>query len=126
MPFAKEFDDRFHYGIQRAAETSGFLCERADLTSFLGDVLSWVRDRIASASFVVADLTTANPNVYLEVGYAWGCNVPTILLVSEAAELRFDARNQRCLVYEGSIRRLEELLTSELKALAARHGPTSG
>jgi hypothetical protein len=119
MPFAKEFDDRFHYGIQRAAEASGFLCERADLTPFLGDVLGWVRDRIASASFVVADLTTANPNVYLEVGYAWGRNVPTVLLVSEATELRFDARSQRCLVYEGSIRQLEELLTTELKALAA-------
>jgi hypothetical protein len=32
MPFAKEFDDRFHYGIQSAAEAAGFLCERADLT----------------------------------------------------------------------------------------------
>jgi hypothetical protein len=70
MPFAKEFDDRFHYGTQRAAEAAGFLCERADLTSFVGDVLERVRERIATASFVVADLTTANPNVYLEVGYA--------------------------------------------------------
>jgi len=126
MPFAKEFDDRFHYGIQRAAEACGFLCERADLTPFLGDVLTWVRDRIGSASFVVADLTTANPNVYLEVGYAWGRSVATVLLVSEATELKFDARSQRCLVYEGSIRKLEELLTAELKALAARSSQTSG
>lgn len=120
MPFAREFDDRFHYGIQRAAESAGFLCERADLTSFVGDVLSWVRVRIASAAYVVADLTTANPNVYLEVGYAWGREVPTVLLVSDTQELRFDVRSQRCLVYDGSIRQLEELLTSELKALATR------
>ena len=120
MPFAKEFDDRFHYGIQRAADAAGFLCERADLTSFVGDVLDWVRERITSASFVVADLTTANPNVYLEVGYAWGCKVPTVLLVSEAADLKFDVRGQRCLVYSGSIRQLEESLTKELKALGLR------
>ncbi len=122
MPFAKEFDDRFYYGIQRAAEAdAGLLCERADLTSFVGDVLDWVRERISTASFVVADLTTANPNVYLEVGYAWGCKVPTVLLVCETTDLKFDVRGQRCLVYGGSIRQLEESLTKELKAL----GPTS-
>lgn len=120
MPFAKEFDDRFHYGIQRAAEAAGFLCERADLTPFVGDVLDWVRERITSASFVVADLTTANPNVYLEVGYAWGCKVPIVLLVSETADLKFDVRGHRCLVYNGSIRQLEESLAKELKALGPR------
>jgi len=120
MPFAKEFDDRFHYGIQRAAEAAGFLCERADLTSFVGDVLDWVRERITTSSFVVADLTTANPNVYLEVGYAWGCKVPTVLLVSETTDLKFDVRGQRCLVYNGSIRQLEESLTKELKALGPK------
>jgi hypothetical protein len=128
MPFAKEFDDRFHYGIQRAAESVGFLCERADLTSFVGDVLSWVRERIDSAAFVIADLTTANPNVYLEVGYAWGRDVPTVLLVSDAHELKFDVHSQRCLIYDGSIRRLEELLAAELNALSRnyRGGLTGG
>jgi len=120
MPFAKEFDDRFHYGIQRVAESAGFLCERADLTSFTGDVITWVRERIASASFVLGDLTTANPNVYLEVGYAWGLNIPTILLVSDVQDLRFDTRGQRCLVYNGSIQSIEKLLTAELKALTAK------
>jgi hypothetical protein len=117
MPFAKEFDDRFHYGIQRAVQAAGFLCERADLTSFVGDVLGWVRERIESASFIVADLTTANPNVYLEIGYAWGHKIPTILVVSDIQDLRFDTRSQRCLVYEGSIKRLEELLTQEFNSL---------
>jgi hypothetical protein len=117
MPFAKEFDDRFHYGIQRAAEAAGFLSERTDLATFVGDVFDWVRERIDSAAFVVADLTTANPNVYLEVGYAWGVRVPTVLLVKEADELKFDVKGQRCLVYSGSIRQLEHLLTRELSSL---------
>jgi hypothetical protein len=64
--------DRFHYGIQRSAEAAGFLGERADLTSFVGDVLDFVRERISTASFLVADLTTANPNVYLDVGLRLG------------------------------------------------------
>jgi len=125
MPFAKEFDDRFHYGIQKAAESAGFLCERADLSSFIGDVLKWVLTRIESAAFVVADLSTANPNVYLEIGYAWGHNIPTILLVSDERDLKFDVRTQRCLVYEGSIQRLENLLAAELNSLAAESSHTN-
>lgn len=116
MPFAAEFDDRFHYGIRNAANAAGYLCERADLASFTGDVIAWVRDRIDKASLVVADLSSANPNVYLEVGYAWGRGVRTVLVVSSASELRFNVRGQRCLMFT-SIRQLEGLLTQELKNL---------
>ncbi len=116
MPFAPEFDDHFHYGIQQAVNAAGYLCERADLATFTGDVIAWVKERIDSARLLVADLSTANPNVYLEVGYAWGKGIPTVLLARDAADLRFDVKGQRCLVYN-SIRKLEESLTRELKAL---------
>jgi hypothetical protein len=119
MPFADEYADRFHYGIQGAVNAAGFLCERADLASFTGDVIAWVKQRIDNASLVVADLTTANPNVYLEVGYAWGRGVNTILLVAHGDELKFDVRTQRCLVFR-SIRHLEQLLTGELNSLKGR------
>jgi hypothetical protein len=116
MPFAEQYTDRFHYGIVGAVNAAGFLCERADLASFTGDVVAWVKDRIGSAALVVADLTDANPNVYLEVGYAWGRGVNTVLIVADGDDLKFDVRTQRCLVFR-SIRHLEELLTSELKSL---------
>ncbi len=116
MPFAPEFDDHFHYGIQQAVNTAGYLCERADLATFSGDVITWVKERIDSARLLVADLSTANPNVYLEVGYAWGKGIPTVLLARDATDLKFDVKGQRCLVY-GSIRKLEELLARELTQL---------
>ena len=119
MPFAEEYADRFHYGIMGAVNAAGFLCERADLASFTGDVIVWVKGRIDSAALVVADLSSANPNVYLEVGYAWGRGVNTVLLVAQGDELKFDVRAQRCLVFR-SIRHLEELLTAELRALRAQ------
>jgi hypothetical protein len=118
MPFADAMDDVFHYGIQGAVKAAGFLCERADLASFVGDVVEWVKRRISNATFVIADLTTANPNVYLEVGYAWGCGRPTILLVRDTAELKFDVKGQRCLTYK-SIKQLEEILGKELQSIAA-------
>lgn len=117
MQFGPDTDDRFHYGIQAAVRASGFLCERIDSGSFTGDILTQIKARIDSASFVVADLSAANPNVYLEVGYAWGRNIKTVLLAREAAELRFDVQSQRCVLYS-SIRDLEQKLTRELRQLS--------
>jgi hypothetical protein len=116
MPFAEEMDDIFHYGIQGAVHAAGFLCERADLSTFTGDVIEWVKKRIASSSLVIADLSAANPNVYLEVGFAWGCGRPTVLLCRDAEELKFDVKSQRCLVYK-KIRDLEASLRKELEGL---------
>lgn len=121
MPFAEEMDDVFHYGIQGAANGAGLLCERADLSAFTGDVVDWVKRRIASATLVVADLSSANPNVYLEVGYAWGCRIPTILLSRDPNDLRFDVKGQKCIVYK-SIKSLEEALRRELIGLS-KSGP---
>ena len=117
MHFAPEFDDAFHYGIYQPVNAAGCLCERADLATFTGDVIAWVKERIDSARLLVADLSTANPNVYLEVGYAWGRGVPAVLVARDTAELRFDVKGQRCLVYNNSIRQLEESLAKELKSL---------
>jgi hypothetical protein len=116
MPFNEKMDDVFHYGISGAVNKAGFLCERADLSSFTGDIMEWVKRRIKNAKLVIADLTTANPNVYLEVGYAWGCGIPTILIVQDTSELKFDVRGQRCLAYK-SIKHLEEILRTELENL---------
>ena len=116
MPFAEEMDDVFHYGIQGAVNAAGFLCERADLATFTGDVIEWVKERIASASLVIADLSDANHNVYLEVGYAWGCGRPTVLVVKDTSQLKFDVKSQKCLVYK-RIKDLESALRAELQNL---------
>ena len=116
MPFKDEMDDVYHYGIQGAVKAAGFLCERADLSAFTGDIMGWVRERIQSSKLIVADLTDANPNVYLEVGYAWGCGIPTVLLIGDYQDLKFDVRSQRCITYK-KIKDLEESLTTELEEL---------
>jgi hypothetical protein len=100
MPFRDEMDDVYELAIQGAVREAGFLCERADLSVFTGDVVQWVKDRIRSAEIVVADLTDANPNVYLEVGYAWGCGKPTLLLAKDEGELKFNVRGQKHILYK--------------------------
>jgi hypothetical protein len=116
MPFVPEMEDVYHYGILGPVRGANLLCERVDQAIFDGLIVQRIRDRIDSAKVVIADLSFGNPNVYLEVGYAWGRNKPTILLVRDIKELKFDVAASRCLVY-GSIRDLEKMLTTELSHL---------
>ena len=102
--------------VKPVVKEAGFICERADISSFTGDIMSWVRKRIESSTLVIADLTGANPNVYLEVGYAWGAGIPTVLVMRNTEELKFDVQGQRCLKYN-RIKDLEKGLASELKNL---------
>jgi hypothetical protein len=118
MPFAQEFDDTYHYGIYKPVHESGLLCERIDQSAFTGDILDQVKKKIRSAWLVVAELTGGNPNVYLEVGYAWGVGTPTILLARADHKLLFDVQGQRCLIY-GGIKQLEEKLAREIAQLRA-------
>jgi hypothetical protein len=116
MPFAETFSDVFHYGIRGAADRAGFVAVRIDEQTFTGDVLMEMKDQIARSTLVIADLSTANPNVYLEVGYAWGLGKPTVLVVNDQSEVKFDLRGQRYLKYT-TIKSLETALTKELTSL---------
>jgi hypothetical protein len=116
MPFSDKFRDVYDYAIQNALNQSGLLCERVDVAAFTGDILSHIKDRIRTSALLVADLSSANPNVYLEVGYAWGCGIPCVLLVQDTAELKFDVRGQRCIQYS-RIKELETKLCDELAGL---------
>jgi hypothetical protein len=114
MPFAEDFGDLFEYGIQRPVRNLGFLCERVDQDVFTGDILERIKFQIENSAAIIAVLTGANPNVYLEVGYAWGKGKPTILVTQE--DPRFDLQGQRHLKYR-QIRDVEDMLTRELLVL---------
>jgi len=102
MSFAKEMEDTYYYGIEPPLRAAGFVCERADQQSFVGDIVSWIRDRIKGSCLLVAELTMPNPNVCLEVGYAWGLDIPTVLVAKKAGipDIPFDLKTQKFLVYE--------------------------
>jgi hypothetical protein len=117
MPFSEDMEDTYIFGIQGPVNAAGYLCERVDLTTFTGDIIARIKSRIETASLVIADLTGANPNVYLEVGYAWGKNRPTLLIAKKGDELKFDVHSQRCLIYK-SISDLAKKLETDLASLS--------
>jgi len=116
MPFDVKLEDVYHYGIYRAADANGYECIRVDMKSFTGDILQQIKNSIELAVAVIAELSGENPNVHLELGYAWGKKIPTILLLPESQQLCFDVRGQKCLMYN-SIISLETELTTELYRL---------
>lgn len=119
MPFADEFLDEFEIGFHKAAKENAFICERLDLESFTGDIVAEIRKRIIGSNGVIALLNNLNPNVFLEIGFAWAHEKPTILVARDGLKLPFDVSGHRCIRYR-SIVELRRALSSEIAALKGR------
>lgn len=116
MPFKTDFSDEWEIAIQEACQKAEIICERIDTQAYVGDILTIIKDRISKYHGVIALLNESNPNVFLEVGFAWAKEKPTILLLKSGLDLPFDIRGQRCIMYK-SIAELRKLLESELVSL---------
>jgi hypothetical protein len=119
IPFNSDFLDHWELALQPAAHENDLLIERLDHETFLGDIVTEIRNRISKCVAMVAMLDGGNPNVFLEVGYAWGVGKPTILVLAETSEPPFDVRGQRIVRY-GRIGVLKSMLTAELRELASK------
>lgn len=122
MPYNDEMEDTYEFGIRGPVNEAGCLCERCDHDIFTGDILDRIKTRIANATVVIADMTGSNPNVYLEVGYAWGKGVPTLLIAREGEKLKFDVQTQKCIYYK-NITHLRKLLLEYMQKLLQEGGP---
>jgi hypothetical protein len=119
MPFAEEFTDEFEIAFREAAKASEYICERLDLETFTGDIISEIKKRILVSHGVIALLNNHNPNVFLEVGFAWAHNKPTILVAKSGTKLPFDVSGQRCIIYR-NISHLRQVLDAEIASLKAQ------
>jgi hypothetical protein len=116
MPFTDDFEDVYQFGIYAAVRRCGYVCEKVDEAMFTGPIIEQIKDGIQNASFVVADLSLERPNVYLEVGYAWGLKKPVILVAREGQRLHFDLSHHKCLFYK-NISRLSEALEKHVREM---------
>jgi hypothetical protein len=70
----------------------------------------------------VAEITTHNPNVFYELGYAHALRKPALLLVrrQEGETMPFDIRGYRAIFYDDSIggkKTVERNLKQHLRAI---------
>jgi hypothetical protein len=77
----REYDSRFER-ISDTLQEFGCVSIRIDKESPLGGLVEQIKDEIARARFVVADLTDERPSCYFEAGYAEALGKPVIYIAS--------------------------------------------
>jgi len=114
--------ERLRDTVHRALDRAGVKLITPDLEA--GAV--WAEattEAIASADFVIADVSRGNPNVFYEVGYAHALRKNTILLVSKDADpkLPTDLEGTFYLTYDPqNLRDLGEYITRAANGFRSR------
>lgn len=116
MPFSSQYDDTFLVAIQPAALAVNAAADRVDHAGRSGDVVQQIKDMIAAARAVVADLSDARANVCHEVGYAEALGKPVVQICSTpTTSLPFNLRNNQTIGYQiGQVSKLKTRLEREL------------
>lgn len=121
IPFRKELDDLYRYAIFKPLTEHGYSVVRMDEQAFTGDVIEVLKEKIATAEFVIAEISDENPNVYLEIGYAWGMQKQTFLVSRPDKKPPFNVRGHKIIRYN-SFYDLESAISAELAAIDAHIG----
>jgi hypothetical protein len=80
-PFGYPYDELFSEVIRPSAHSAHLTIKRADRAFQLGFVMCQrICKLIREAKYVMADITEFNPNVYYELGLAWGFGKKVLLL----------------------------------------------
>jgi hypothetical protein len=115
MPFSSEFDDVYNLAIKQACDDVGAYCERVDEQMFSDSILARVYNQIAKADVIVAELTSPNPNVYYETGYAHALQKHVVLVTKDASQIPFDLAHYPHVVYGSSLTTLKSGLEARLR-----------
>jgi hypothetical protein len=123
MPFAEEFTP-VYTAIRGAAARTGIHALRIDETSEPGPIINQITRELADSDFVIAEVSSNNPNVYYEVGLAHCSRKPTVLLATKSSlrSLPFDIRHNRVIAYDKRKRAdLEDSIARHLQFLVYHH-----
>jgi hypothetical protein len=118
MPFDDALRPIFKI-IQGVFRKPRWECARADDQWASRHILSSIIEAICETDVVVADLTTANANVYYEVGVAQAIGKDVILIAQDIEEVRSNLRGFNVHCY-GIDRTRNTRLTKDLRAIACK------
>lgn len=117
MPFNKKFDLVYEC-IEESVTQAQLKCVRADKEIFSGIIMDKIRENIAGAGIIIAELSEQNPNVFYELGLAHAWNKKVIMITQNIRNVPFDLKHWRMVIYDrGNIKGLKKKLRNELAAL---------
>jgi hypothetical protein len=120
MQFTEPFNSFFRHVIRPVAKRVGLEAFRASDVYKPGIILEDILHDILESEVIIAEITSGNPNVFYELGYAHALRKQTILLADRVAtaQLPFDIRGYRIIFYENTIKgkpEVEKELEEHLK-----------
>lgn len=128
MPFNPKYREVYAEVYKPVCAANDLDCWRVDEISRPGSITRDIVEGIIDAEVIIADLTGQNPNVFYELGIAHSVGNKTIMTAQVIADVPFDVRSYRVLVYEQNImgsRKLAEDLDKAIKELLAALDRTS-
>jgi len=109
MPFDNSFNDIYKFGIKEITKKLSITAERLDEQIFANDMLDRIYTEIDKADFIIADMSTRNPNVFYEVGYADAKKKLVILLTNNTDDIPFDFLHRPHIIYSNIEQLRDEL-----------------
>jgi hypothetical protein len=96
-PFDKRYDDV----VAPAIQSAGLEPYRVDRDPAASVLIDSIEQGIKSASLCVADITSENPNVWYELGFAFAAGKQVVMVRSRdrATKFPFDVQHRSILVY---------------------------
>ena len=128
QPFdAGKFDKRFDDVFAPAIKAAGLEPYRVDQDLNVEIPIDAIEKGISAASVCLADITTDNPNVWYELGYAFASGRPVVMVCSDERTGRkypFDIQHRTIIPYLSDstqdFEKLKQEITARIKALAQR------
>lgn len=125
QPFdAGKFDKRFDDVYKPAIEAVGLEAYRVDRDPGVEVPIDAIEEGIRSAAVCLADITTDNPNVWYELGFAFASNRPVVMVCSDErpkGKFPFDIQHRSIIMYvsesPSDFNKLKASLVDKINAL---------
>jgi len=120
-----KYDSRYRETYKPAIENAGFLPYRVDQDPAVEIPIDDIEKGIRESSICLAEISTDNPNVWFELGYAIAAHKPVVLVCSsERTKFPFDVQHRTIIRYESNSKsdfeKLEGQITEKLVSISKR------
>jgi nucleoside 2-deoxyribosyltransferase len=113
----QKFDRRYDETFAPAVLSIGVKPIRADKILGLNPIIEKIEAAIAQTDICLCDVSTDNPNVWLELGYALATNKPTVIICDSAMRdrLPFDIQHRPVIFFRSDSKSGYEQLEIKIK-----------
>lgn len=122
QPFdSSKYDQRYQEILKPAIEKAGLIPYRVDEDYEVRIPVQSIEKGIRMSALCLAEISTDNPNVWFELGYAIACKKDVIMICSsQRKKFPFDVRHRSIITYKtdsiGDIERLSKEITDTIKS----------